>query len=239
MNREFEVRSEREIKGTPEQVFAAITTGTAGWLWPIECEPRLGGAIDIAPGAKITAWEPGSRFANRAEKGDWFNELDNVIEPRPGGKSFVRYTHRGAFPEEDWQNLYDGCLHHTDLYQATMAAYVEHFDGKAAEYLTVDAPAATATDAGAFDRLVRELGLTDATLGDRVSVEIPGVGRLDGELDYRSPYFLGIRTGDAFYRFFGRNTWGDPVAVAAHHFGAVDTEAEAKAWESWLAGVYA
>ncbi|MBN6033802.1 SRPBCC domain-containing protein [Amycolatopsis sp. 195334CR] len=239
MNREFEVRNEREINGTPEQVFAAITTGTAGWLWPIACEPRLGGAVDIAPGAKITAWEPGRHFANRVESGDWFNELDNVIEPRPGGKSFVRYTHRGSFPEEDWQNLYDGCLHHTEMYQATMATYVEHFAGRAAEYLTADAPASSATDPAAFDRLVRELGLSEAAVGDRVAVDVPGVGHIEGEVDYRSPYFLGIRTENAIYRFFGRNTWGDPVAVSAHHFGGVDTAGETKSWEAWLAGVYA
>ncbi|GAB2767942.1 SRPBCC family protein [Amycolatopsis magusensis] len=239
MNREFEIRSEREIDGTPEQVFEAVTAGTAGWLWPIACEPRLGGSVDIAEGAKVTAWEPGRHFANRVEQGDWFNALDHVIEPRPGGRSYLRYVHSGAFPEQDWQNLYDGCLHHTEMYQATLATYVKHFAGKPAEYVSVDAPASTAGDADAFGRLLRELGLTDAVLGDRVSVEVPGIGTIDGEIDFRTPHFLGIRAEDAIYRLIGRNAWGDPVAVAAHHFGEVDTARAAKEWEAWLAAVYA
>lgn len=48
MEKEFEIVREFEVDASPEQVWEAITTGTAGWLWPIEYEPRQGGAAPSA-----------------------------------------------------------------------------------------------------------------------------------------------------------------------------------------------
>ena len=44
MSREFTVRWQGDLAGTPEQVWDAITARGAGWIWPITYEPRLGGA---------------------------------------------------------------------------------------------------------------------------------------------------------------------------------------------------
>ena len=40
----FEIVRELEVEGSPAQLWAALTTGTGGWLWPMEYEPREGGA---------------------------------------------------------------------------------------------------------------------------------------------------------------------------------------------------
>lgn len=40
MSKEFEIVREFEVDAEPQQVWEAITTGTAGWLWPMEYEPR-------------------------------------------------------------------------------------------------------------------------------------------------------------------------------------------------------
>ena len=43
MAKEFEVRFDGLLPADPDQAWAAITTSqTAGWLWEIDYEPRLG-----------------------------------------------------------------------------------------------------------------------------------------------------------------------------------------------------
>lgn len=69
---------------------------------------------------------------------------------------------------------------------------------------------------------------------------VPGVGELKGELDYANEWFFGIRTGDALYRFFGRNHFGSVVGLTVHDFsGSADSEATAAAWGRYLEGLYA
>ena len=85
----------------------------------------------------------------------------------------------------------------------------------------------------AFEKLKRELGASSE--GDRVNLP-NGAG--DGVVDYATDKFLGVRTGDALYRFFGRNAFGGPVGMSIHHFGDVDVDAAARDWSEWLNGVY-
>jgi len=71
-------------------------------------------------------------------------------------------------------------------------------------------------------------------------VELDAVGRLTGEMDFSNEHFLGLRTPDALYRFFGRNAFGAPVGMTVHDFsGAGDSEDTAKAWSGFLERVYA
>jgi hypothetical protein len=61
-----------------------------------------------------------------------------------------------------------------------------------------------------------------------------------GVIDYLKPNFAGVRTGDALYRFFGRNAFGGPVGMSIHHFAdGVDPEATGAAWTTWMERVYA
>ena len=60
----------------------------------------------------------------------------------------------------------------------------------------------------------------------------------DGVVDYANDKFLGVRTDDALYRFFGRNAWGGPVGMSVHHFGDVDADAAGRSWSDWLKSVY-
>ena len=61
----------------------------------------------------------------------------------------------------------------------------------------------------------------------------------DVTVDYRNEYFLGLRTADAMYRFFGRDAFGAPVALTVHHFGDIDQKQTEQSWQSWLDRVYA
>jgi hypothetical protein len=58
---------------------------------------------------------------------------------------------------------------------------------------------------------------------------------LDAVIDYRQPNFLGARTSDGLYCFFGRNAFGAPVGMSIHHFGEnLDAYAITERWQNWL-----
>ena len=54
-----------------------------------------------------------------------------------------------------------------------------------------------------------------------------------------TPEFLGVRTDDALFRFYGRDAFGWPVGVAHHLFAdGVTRGPHEKAWRVWLDGVF-
>jgi hypothetical protein len=66
-----------------------------------------------------------------------------------------------------------------------------------------------------------------------------GLEPIDGVVDYATGSFLGVRSADALYRVYGRDTWGWPVSVAHHFFAdGVDQTAIERAWSDWMAGIF-
>jgi hypothetical protein len=58
-------------------------------------------------------------------------------------------------------------------------------------------------------------------------------------VDYATGPFVGVRSADALYRLYGRDTWGWPAGVSLHLFGdGVDPAATEQAWSAWVAGVF-
>ncbi|MGW7488684.1 SRPBCC family protein [Streptomyces sp. NPDC054786] len=239
MPREFELRREVVLPAAPEEVFAAVTTGTGGWMFPTEKVSGVGGSgPEDSP---VTAWEPPHRFAVRVEGEDgWFNALEYLIEARDGGTAVLRYVHSGVMNDDDWDGQYDGASLHTDFYLHTLGQYLRYFSGRPAAFADIQGPAASLTHDG-FEVLLRALGVTAAmAAGDRLRVELPGVDPLDAVIDYRTEHFLGLRTEGGLYRFFGRNAFKAPVGISLHLFdGTGDREKAGQAWQSWLDGVYA
>jgi uncharacterized protein YndB with AHSA1/START domain len=246
MSPEFEIRREVELPGTPEEVWDAVATaaGTAAWLFPQgEIEPRVGGTN--ADGSVVQAWDPPRHFAVRFEGPDgFFNALEFIIEGREGATTLMRYMHSGIITD-DWDNQYDAATQHTDFYLHTLGQYLEHFNGRTATYIGevpggIQAPAASAEPDG-FDVLRRAIGVGDgAAEGDAVRLEPQGLDPVDGVVDYLSPNFVGIRSADGLYRFFGRNAFGSPVGMVVHLFAdGADKEKIQATWQAWLNGVYA
>lgn len=241
MSKPFEIVREFEVGSPPEDVFAAVTTGTAGWLFPMEFEPRVGGAAGF--GGTLTAWDPPHRVTARTESpdgvhGQTLNQLDELIEPREGGGSWVRYVHSGIFVD-DWDNQYDGADRHTDFYLHTLRQYLAHFNRRPVVFAAADGPAAAGAP-DALERAARALGLPgDAAPGTTVEADLPGAGRVPAVLDHRDAYFIGLRTGDAMYRVFGRHHFGATVGLAVHDFApGADAARNTAAAAAWLARAY-
>ncbi|MDQ1053278.1 hypothetical protein QE394_001206 [Arthrobacter sp. SORGH_AS 212] len=227
-NRNFEIVYDTELPGTPERVWEAVTAGTPAWMFP----------TDQWPAVKTVEEYPAHLVSRMDGPDGWFNQLEHVLEPLDGGRARLHYVHSGIFAD-NWDEQYDGASRHTEFYLHTLGQYLQHFDGKPVVFTDIQGPAGSQVADG-FARLRRALGVESAVQGSPVDVELDGVGRLAGEVDFSNEHFLGLRTADALYRFFGRNAWGAPVGMTVHDFsGAGDSETTAKAWSGFLERVYA
>lgn len=243
MSRPFDVTREIDLPAAPEDVWTAITADPAAWMFPTGMEIPAGGTPP--EGAPITTWDPPHRLVIRMEAPDGtFNALDYAIEARDGGTAHLRYVHSGILSDE-WADQYDAIGPHTDFYLHTLGQYLEHFRGRPVSYVGqpsagIEGPAAAGTP-DAMATLRAALGLGDAAgTGDAVKATLGDAGTFSGVIDYATPQFLGIRTPDGLYRFFGRNHFGGVVGMSAHRFGdGVDAAAEEAALKAWLDGVFA
>ena len=233
---EFDCSREIVLPATPERVWEAVATdeGNAAWLFPNDPDP------DAAQ-----AWDPPHRFAVRQEEGDWFNALEFNISDRGDGTSALRYVHCGVFPPEGFETQNEGIQQHTDFYLHTLGEYLGHFDGRPATYIGdvpggIQAPPASATPDG-FKRLQQALGLDEhVSEGDSVRLTPQGLGPIEGVVDYLRPNFMGIRTADALYCFFGRNAFGGPVGMSIHSFAdGVDAAQVNDRWQGFLDRTFA
>ena len=209
MSREFEIRREVELPGTPEQVWDAVATGNgaAGWMFPTgEGAPTAVG--EVWAGHTVTVFDPPRHLAVRAESDEFTNALEYQIEAAPGG-AVLRYVHSGILTG-DWDAQYDGASRHTDFYLHSLGEYLGHFAGRDPHYLGLDEVPGTTAD------VLARLGI-DAQVGERTAL---------GVVDYRDGTMVGVRSEDALIRVYGRDLWGWPVGVGVHSFaGSVDEAA--------------
>jgi uncharacterized protein YndB with AHSA1/START domain len=237
MSREFEVRWECTFAASPQEVWDAFTVHTAGWIWQIDFEPWVGGAERGLTGAgTVTAWDPPWHFTTRGPDGDGHNQLDYRLEPRDGG-THVRYTHNGVIAG-DYDVELDACREHTGFYRHSLGQYLRYFSGHDPVYVSADGPAASAARGSEVMR--RALGLTeDLAAGQLVVLRPAGLEPIEGVVDYLTPAFLGVRSADALYRFYGRDAWGWPIGLGHHFFAERVDHAEAEqAWSMWLNGLF-
>lgn len=239
MTRPFEVVREIDLPASPDDVWTAMTADTAAWQFPTGMEIPAGSTPP--DGSPVTTWDPPNLFVVRMEAPDGtFNALEFAITARDGGTAHLRYVHSGIL-SDDWADQYDGIASHTDFYLHTLGEYLQHFKGRPVRYVGqpssgIEGPAA-AGKPDSMDVLRAALGVPGATVGDEVHATLGAAGPLDGVVDYATPDFLGVRTADGLYRFFGRNAVGGVVGMSVHLFTDVPvTEADLK---DWLDSVYA
>ncbi|HEV7685230.1 MAG TPA: SRPBCC domain-containing protein [Acidimicrobiia bacterium] len=234
MGRPFEIRRQIVLDAQPEVVWEAVATGPglAAWFMPMELDPDS---------PMVTSWEPGRRLGVRipaAEDGS-FQVFDYRLESDGPGRTGLRFAHSG-FTGDGWGDDFEAQTGAGwDMYLHTLSQYLAHFAGRPALYLEAEAPAASA-EPGAWPRLVAALGLTEPVeLGAAVRFDLPGVGAVEGAVDYATPTFIGLRAPLALIRFHGRAAMKMPVAVSQHTYIATfDTASAQRGWETWLAGVF-
>jgi uncharacterized protein YndB with AHSA1/START domain len=246
MSHEYEVLMEVEVPATPEQVWDAIATGPGidGWfMGRTVVEPAEGGAVrtdmgDFTMESTVTAWEPGKRFGYRTlpDPDGSFMALEWLIEGRDGGSTVLRSVGSGFIGADDWEGEYDGLRKGGAYYFHTLAQYVTHFADRPVTAVSVALPG-PADRAEMWAAVHRGLGLPGApAVGDRVRLTPAGPAPIDGVVDYATEDFLGVRSGDALYRFFPR--MAGALAVEHHLFAAgVDQGAQERVWQTWLAGI--
>ncbi len=167
MSKEFEIVHEFEVDATPDEVWDAVTSGTGGWLWPMEFD----GEKRVGPfGSTLTNFEPPHRLTARTEDVGFptqsLNQIDETIEPRDGGRrAWVRYVHSGIFTD-DWDNQFDGASKHNAFYMHTLREYVTHFAGRSVAFATLNGPEAS-TAPGSLEVAALALGLADDIQGGR------------------------------------------------------------------------
>jgi uncharacterized protein YndB with AHSA1/START domain len=242
MSREFEIAREVDLPAAPDDVWTAITADTAAWQFPGMEIP----AGETPPeGGPVTTWDPPHRLVIRVNAPDGnFNALEYVIEARDGGTAHLRYVHSGILADE-WEDQYDAIGGHTDFYLHTLGEYLAHFNGRPVTYVGQPSAGIEGPDAAgtphAMDALRAALDVSSgAGASDAVTAPLGDAGTLDGVIDYSTPEFLGVRTTDGLFRFFGRNHYGSVVGMSVHLFvDDVDAAASEAALKAWLDGEYA
>lgn len=238
MSREFEIISDVELPSTPNDVWTAITADSAAWMFPTGPTPT--GDED-----HIKTWDPPHHLLIRVEAPDGnYNSLEYLIKARDGGTAHLRYVHSGIFAD-GWEDQYDGAVSHTAFYLHTLGQYLEHFNGRDVTYIGqpssgIEGPE-SAGEADSMDVLRTALGVpSSAGVGYKVQTSLGEAGELNGVIDYSTPEFLGVRTKDGLYRFFGRNHYGSVVGMSAHLFADdIDAAEQQAALKAWLDAIYA
>ena len=220
MVREWEVRWEGELPASPQDVWDAITQHADGYLWPIDYEPRVGGAERglTAGGGTVTAWDPPRHFATRTRpetERDGFNELDYVLEPL-GAATYLRYTHRCEIPAEDYDRQLDAVPRSTRPSTSTRSASTRATSPAASRSTSsVDEVAGRPPRSS---RCGGRSGCPTTSWPATRRLEPAGSSRSTASSTTRRARSCGIRGADALLRVYGRDRWGWPVGVAHHLF---------------------
>ncbi|SDK61953.1 SRPBCC family protein [Nonomuraea jiangxiensis] len=238
MGHEFELPQEAVVGATPEEVWAAITTGPGIDSWFMGRTEVAGGVIrtlfgDAAmPDSTVTAADPPRRFAHASDKTDdgRFVAYEFLIEGRDRGSTQIRLVTSGFLPGDDWQDEFEAMSEGLTMYFATLVEYLDHFAGRAATPLTEFGPPVRDWPR-AWEILYAEFG-GDPRPGDRVRI---GPGRsIEGVVYFRNSQTLGIRTPDALYRFIQ----GFHGPMIAAHLLFEDGAGPRPSWRARLADLY-
>ena len=249
------VQAEVEVPGTPEEVWQAIATGPgiSSWFVPSEVEERVGGAVtaNFGPGmdsvATITAWEPPHRFAADSRDdmgpGDPTVATEWIVEARSGGTCVVRVVHSWFASSDDWDNQFEGHEHGWAAFFRILRLYLAHFRGQpcsAFQFMGV----APEPRARAWEALTGPLGLTGATVGQRVkspagAPPLAGLVERAGQAEYPEDLLIRLEEpAPGLAHLFAMPMGGQvflPIRIYLYGDQAAAAVARAEpAWQAWI-----
>lgn len=238
MDERRRLAKEVELAATPDQVWQAISTpeGMSLWFVPHEhtgedVEADFGGGntqaglvLELEPGRRVVYGAPGP-------DGEAPMSIEFLVEGHDGGTTTLRLVQSGFFGD-DWEAEYDGFGRGWDMFLHNLAEYFRHFPG-----LPVAGVVATAFTtrpaAAVWADLVARLG-ADPALGERVRLTPAGLEPVEGVVDLRGEFLLGIRTEHGLYRFFADDQH-HMVSTTQYFYGVtVDRQTRTTTWQSWL-----
>ena len=240
-----------ELDATPEQVWEAIATGPgiATWFVPQQVQPHVGGTVEQDYGGgftatgRVTAWEPGSRFAygsfEQPDDGRPQYAYEFLVEGRDGRGTVLRFVQSGFLDGADWDDEYDSFDAGWDLFFVNLRSYLQHFAGQPVRNVVVMAYAA----GGAreiWPVLHRSLGLDrPPAVGDTITLAPPGPPPITGVVDVANEEFLGVRSVHGLHRIGAEGE--DGCGVSAYHYvygTPVDPDALTALWQGWLSALF-
>jgi uncharacterized protein YndB with AHSA1/START domain len=236
-----------ELDATPEQVWEAIATGPgiATWFVPHEVQPREGGTVEQDYGGgfttrgRVTAWEPGRRFAYGAfeepEDGRPNYAYEFLVEGREGGGTVLRFVQSGFLDGSDWDGEYNSFDAGWGLFFLNLRSYLQHFVGRSVRgAVAMSYTAGSARDI--WPVLHRALGVArHPAVGETVTLAPDGPAPITGVVDVANEEFLGVRSADGLHRIGAEGE--DGCGVSAYHYiygRAVDTGSLTADWQRWL-----
>jgi uncharacterized protein YndB with AHSA1/START domain len=240
-----------ELDATPEQVWEAIASGPgiATWFVPHEVEPREGGTVEQDYGGgfttkgRVTAWEPGRRFAygSFGQPGDGRPDYayEFLVEGRDGGGAVLRFVQSGFLDGSDWDDEYDSFDAGWSVFFDNLRSYLRHFAGlPVRNAVAMSGTAGSARDI--WPVLHRALGLAGhPAVGETVVLAPDGPDPITGVVDVANEEFLGVRSAHGLHRIGAEGE--DGCGVSAYHYvygGAVDTAALTADWQRWLSTLF-
>jgi uncharacterized protein YndB with AHSA1/START domain len=248
MGRRFELPQEAEVDAPIDRVWEAISTGRGWDSWFMgrnEVEQREGGTVSFGIGdwtetSTIQTFDPPHRFASESSPAPdgVFHRFDYALEERGGGGTRIKYMHSGMLGD-DWEAEYEAMSEGDPMYFRKLLEYVTYFPGRFATSVEAIGPNAGDDVARTMATFRGALGLADdVSVGDRVRIAPEGLDPIEGVVDEVSRSFLGVRTGDAMYRFI-RGFEGS--AIVGHHLfrDGVDRQRTEAAWRDWLERTFA
>lgn len=248
------VQAEVEVPGTPEEVWAAIATGSgiSSWFVPTTVEEHEGGAANsnFGPGmeslATIRTWEPPHRFVADTTEGPGTVATEWIVEARAGGKCVVRVVHSWFADTDDWDDQFVGHTHGWQSFFRILRLYLAHFSGQpCTSFQLLGTSATSLTESWAT--LMQSLGWTPTAPGRQLrTAEGPPpltgtIEQLGAEahpelllrLDAPAPglaHLFAMPLGRTVLLSIRLFLYGDQAAqVAAQH---------EPAWGEWLAGQF-
>jgi uncharacterized protein YndB with AHSA1/START domain len=234
---EFEIPLESSVEATPGEVWEAITTGPGIDSWFMGRNDVAGGVVRTAfggydmPESKVVAEEPLKRFTHTSDTTEdgRFVAYEFLIEGRGHGSTLVRMVTSGFLPGDDWENEYEAMSTGLAMFFATLVEYLTHFRGRTARPVTEFGPPVSDWPR-AWELLYDALGGPPAP-GDTIRISPPGLPPIEGVVYFRNAQTVGVRTGDALYRF----CQGFAGTMTTMHLLFGDTPDQGPAWRAWLA----